>query len=79
MKGSIGGMMEFTGKYTADYSANPMTLDQFDFSESQMGDMKYLAIFKFLEPNKVLMCGNVDTQGGRPADFNDMAYELTRE
>ena len=79
MQGSIGGMMEFTGKYTVDYSADPMTLDQFGFDDAQMGDMKYLAIFKFIEANKIMICGNVDSQGGRPSDFNDMAYELARE
>ena len=79
MEGSIGGQMEFAGKYTADYSADPMTLDQFDFNNSQMGDMKYLGIFKFIEPNKIMMCGNIDSQGGRPTNFENMAYELTRE
>jgi hypothetical protein len=79
MKGDIGGQMEFSGKYTADYSADPMTLDQFDFDNDQMGDMKYLAIFKFIDPNKIMMCGNIDSQGGRPTDFEYMAYELTRE
>lgn len=79
MKGSIGEQMEFAGKYTADYSADPMTLDQFDFDNSQMGDMKYLAIFKFIEANKIMICGNIDSQGDRPTNFEYMAYELTRE
>ncbi len=79
MKGSIGDTFDFTGTYSIDYSANPMTVDQFVLDNPQMGDITYLAIFKFLDPNKVMMCGNVDSQGGRPSDFNNMAYELTRE
>ena len=37
MKGSIGGMFEFTGKYVVDYSANPMTVDEIVLDNPQMG------------------------------------------
>ncbi|MFC1650052.1 hypothetical protein ACFL2X_00630 [Candidatus Latescibacterota bacterium] len=76
---NIGGAMEFTAKYSVDYSADPITLDQFDFNNSEMGDMRYLAIFKFIDANKIMMCGNIDSQGDRPTNFEYQAYELTRE
>ena len=79
MEGSIKGSMnfDFIAKYSVDFSADPITLDQFSFAE--MGDMRYLAIIKFIDKNKILICGNIDSQGDRPKNFDYDAYEMTRE
>ena len=79
MEGSIKGSMdlEYTAKYSVDFSVNPITLDLFDFEE--MGDIRYLAIIKFINKNKILICGNIDSQGDRPKNFDYDAYEIKRE
>ena len=76
-----GGMdMEMDGKYEVNYDADPMTIDQFGFDDSMMGDMRYLGIFKFVDANTIMMNGNVDSMGGRPTDYaGDMAMELKRQ
>ena len=78
---SISGSMnvELTGKYSVDYSTDPITLDQFDFDDSQWGDIRFLAIIKFLDKNKILMCGIPDSEGDRPKNFDYQAFEMIRE
>ena len=79
--GSIKGDMdlEYSAKYSVDFSAEPITMDIFDFDNEQMGDIRWLGIIKFIESDKLLMRGNIDTQGGRPSNFDYEAIELTRE
>ena len=81
VEGSIKGDMDFeySAKYTVDFSADPITMDIFDFDNAQMGDVRWLGIIKFVDKNKLLMRGNIDTQGGRPSNFDYEAIELTRE
>lgn len=78
---SISGStnVEFTGKYSVDYSADPITLDQFDFDDSEWGGIRILAIIKFLDKNKMLMCGAPDSESDRPTNFDYQALELIRE
>jgi hypothetical protein len=81
VEGNIKGNMDFeySAKYIVDFSANPITMDIFDFDNAQMGDVRWLGIIKFVDKNKLLMRGNIDTQGGRPSNFDYEAIELTRE
>ncbi len=81
MEGSIKGSMDFeySAKYSVDFSTEPITMDIFDFDNSQMGDVRWLEIIKFIEKNKLLMRGNLDSEGGRPSNFEYEAFELTRE
>ena len=79
VEGSIKGSMdlEYIAKYSVDFSADPVTLDQYDFSE--IGDIRYLAIIKFIDRNTFLICGNIDSQGDRPKNFDYDAFEMTRK
>lgn len=71
-----GGMaMEMSGKYSIDYNADPITLDQFDFEDSMMGDMRYESIVKFVDSNTLMVAGDPN---GRPTSF-DMAIEMKRQ
>ena len=81
VEGSIKGNMafEYSAKYTVDFSADPITMDIFNFDNTEMGDARWLGIIKFVDKNKLLMRGNIDTQGGRPSNFDYEAIELTRE
>ncbi|MFC1541482.1 hypothetical protein ACFL50_03420 [Candidatus Latescibacterota bacterium] len=80
MEGSIKGSMDFeySAKYSVDFTADPITMDIFDFDNDQMGDARWLGIIKFIERDKLLMRGNISTQGGRPENFEYEAIELTR-
>jgi len=81
MEGSIKGAMDFeyAAKYSVDFSAKPITMDIFDFDNEQMGDLHWVGIIKFIEKNKLLIRGNIDSQGERPTNFESEAIELTRE
>ena len=81
VEGSMKGSMDFeyVAKYSVDFSADPVTLDIFDFDNADFGDIRYLGIIKFTEKNKLMMRGNIDTQGNRPSNFDNDAFELKRE
>ena len=82
IKGAKG--MEYTAKYTIDFSTKPISIDFFDFDNEQMKKLQmenlhWVGIIKFIEKNKLFFRANVDTQRGRPTNFDSEAIELTRE
>ena len=76
-KVSQGGTIK--AKYKTDSSKKPITIDIFDFDNEQMKNLHWVGIIKFIEKNKLLIRGNIDSQVGRPTNFESEAIELTRE
>ena len=81
MEGSIKGQMEFDfkAKYSVDYNADPITLDQFDFDNEYMSEIRFLSIIRFIDSNTIQVCGNPDSEGSRPTNFDYNMIEMTRE
>ena len=83
MESSLKGTIEVetTGKYTVDYTAVPITLDIFGLKDNQKlmaGVSRYLAIIRFIDSNKIQMCGSPEWEG-RPTNFDNNIIEMVKE
>jgi len=81
LTGSVKGAMdmEYTAKYSVDFSTKPKSIDIFDFDNEQMKNLHWVGIIKFIEKNKLLIRGNIDSQGDRPTNFESETIELKKE
>ncbi len=79
LKGTVN--VKYKGKYTVDYTAVPITLDIFSLKGNQKftsGVSRYLAIIRFIDSNKIQICGNPEWER-RPTNFDNNIIEMVRE
>ena len=75
-------VMTINGKYTVDYTANPVTVDLTDFDMTQIPGGYFLAIVDFTKKKSILWQGNMGYDGNkveRPEAFNDTVVELKKK